>query len=493
MNGGSRLYDRSLALLTDLYQITMAYGYWKLGRHQTDAAFHLSFRSHPFGGGFTVACGLEEAIHFLSDLHFAPDDLQYLSTLNGNDDKPIFDPKFLDYLAGLKFTCDVDAVPEGTAVFPHEPLISITGPILQGQIIETPLLNLLNFQTLVATKAARICLAARGEPVLEFGLRRAQGIDGAVGASRAAFVGGCAATSNLLAGRLFNIPVRGTHAHSWVMSFDNELEAFDAYAQVMPNNCVFLVDTYNTLSGVREAAEIGKKLRAAGHRMIGIRLDSGDLAYFSIEARKILDDAGLTDAVIFATNDLDEEIIQSLKIQGAKITVWGVGTRLATAFSQPALGGIYKLGAVKGPDGNWKYKLKLSEQTAKISIPGILQVRRYRDGDLFIADAIFDRQTPPPKTCTIIDPLDPMRQKTIPARTQFEDLLIPIFRNGKCVYDPPPLIEAQKHTQAQLAKFHEGIKRMLNPHLYPVGLEKSLADLRTRLVIETRTKTQSQA
>ncbi len=486
--GNLPLYDRSLSLLTDLYQFTMAYGYWKLGRAQQRAVFHLSFRSHPFQGGYTVACGLADVIAYLQRLRFEGEDLKYLASLPGNDGKPLFEAGFIDYLASLRFTCDVDAVPEGTAVFPHEPLIRVSGPIAQGQIIETPLLTLINFQTLVATKASRICHAARGEPVLEFGLRRAQGIDGAVGASRAAFVGGCEATSNVLAGKLFGIPVRGTHAHSWVMSFDSEFEAFEAYAAAMPNNCGFLVDTYNTLEGVRHAVTIGRKLRETGHRMIGIRLDSGDLAYLSIESRKILDEAGFADAAILATNDLDERIIESLKIQGAKIAVWGVGTRLATAYDQPALAGVYKLGAVADEKGHWNYKLKLSEQTAKISIPGVLQVRRFKGSAGFIADAIYNEPAHPKasESWTIIDPVDPLRRKTILPGTVSEDLLVPIFRGGKQVYTPPPLAVSRRRAQEQLASLHEGIKRLLNPHEYPSGLESSLAQLRTNLALEAR-------
>src|SRR5881227_2787595 len=288
----SVLYKHSLALMTDLYQLTMAYGYWKLNRHEQEAVFHHTFRRNPFGGGYSIACGLHYAIDFLQNLRFDEADAAYLGSLTGNDGRPLFEPGFMTYLQQMKWTLDVDAVPEGTAVFPHEPLIRVRGPILQCQILETPLLNLLNFQTLIATKAARICQAARGEPVIEFGLRRAQGIDGSIEASRAAYVGGCAGTSNLLAGKLFGIPVGGTHAHSWVMSFSDEIDAFDSYASALPNNCIFLVDTYNTLQGVRHAVRIGKKLRSHGHEMIGIRLDSGDLAYLSIEARKILDAGG---------------------------------------------------------------------------------------------------------------------------------------------------------------------------------------------------------
>lgn len=285
MNALGSTCKNSLALLTDLYQLTMAHGYWKLGKTAQEAVFHLYFRSNPFKGGYTVACGLESVVEFLEAFRFAEDDLHYLASLKGNDERGLFEDGFLDALRELRWSCDIDAIPEGTAVFPGEPLIRVRGPILQCQLLETPLLNLINFATLVASKSARICRAAGDDPVIEFGLRRSQGIDGSLTACRAAYVGGCAATSNVLAGKLFGIPVRGTHAHSWVMSFDHELESFAAYARVMPNNCVFLVDTYDTLQGVRHAAEVGRRLAAAGHRMAGIRLDSGDLAYLSIEAQ----------------------------------------------------------------------------------------------------------------------------------------------------------------------------------------------------------------
>ena len=481
------LAGQSLSLLTDLYQLTMAYGYWKLGRGEQEAVFHLTFRRHPFEGGFTVACGLHAAIDYLQSLRFDESDLSYLATLTGNDGRPLFEPPFLDYLRGMRFTCDVDAIPEGTVVFPHEPLVRVKGPILQAQIIETPLLNLVNFQTLIATKAARVCLATKGEPVLEFGLRRAQGIDGGLSASRAAYVGGCAATSNVLAGKLFGIPVKGTHAHSWVMSFDDELEAFEEYAQSLPNNCVFLVDTYDTLEGVRRAVEVGKKLRARGHEMVGIRLDSGDLAYLSIEARKILDEGGFPRAQILASNDLDEHIITSLKEQGATIAVWGVGTKLVTAYDQPALGGVYKLSAIRErPGAQWQYKLKLSEQTAKVSNPGVLQVRRFRSAGEFVADAIYNEPTGCPDPCTIVDPMDLTRRKTIDRGTTFEDLLVPVFRCGKLVYSPPALEQVRQRTADQLAGFHAGVKRFMHPHQYPVGLEKGLFDLKTELVLKAR-------
>jgi len=482
----SELYRSSLALLTDLYEVTMAYAYWKAGLADREAVFHLSFRENPFGGGFTVACGLAYAIDLLEHLRFDEDDLAYLGALEGRQGAALFDPDFLAYLRASRFTCDVDAIPEGTVVFPHEPLVRVRGPIIQAQLVETALLNLINFQTLVATKAARVCHAARGEPVVEFGLRRAQGLDGGLAATRAAFVGGCHGTSNLLAGRLFGVPVRGTHAHSWVMLFDDEREAFREYARALPDDCVFLVDTYDTLEGVRHAVEVGRWLRQQGHELAGVRLDSGDLAYLSIEARRILDAGGFPEARILASNDLDEHLIESLKEQGARITLWGVGTKLATAWDQPALGGVYKLSAVRRPGGNWEPKLKLSEQAVKISTPGVLQVRRYAADGQYVADAIFDETGGIAPTCTIVDPVDLTRRKRIPSGTPSEDLLVPIFRAGRNVYASPSLAESRQRTLDQLARFHAGIKRFVNPHRYPVGLERSLFDLKTRLIMKAR-------
>lgn len=476
----------SRALLTDLYQLTMAYGYWKSGRAEREAVFHLFFRKAPFQSGFTIAAGLASAINFMKSFRFAENDLQFLATLTGNDAKPLFDAGFLDYLRTLRFACDVEAIPEGTVVFPHEPLLRIKGPILQCQLLETALLNLLNFQTLIATKAARVCLATHGEPVMEFGLRRAQGVDGALAASRAAYIGGCAATSNVLAGKIFGIPVKGTHAHSWVMSFDDEREAFLAYAAAMPNNCVFLVDTYETLAGVRQAVETGKWLRERGHEMVGIRLDSGDLAWLSIEARKILDAAGFAKALIVASNDLDEHIIASLKEQGAQINVWGVGTKLVTAYDQPALGGVYKLGAIRGDDGEWAYKVKLSEQALKVSNPGIQQVRRFRTDKEFIGDGIYDAETGVPENFTLVDPQDPTRRKHFAPGTAHEDLLVPIFRSGQLVYQTPALAEVRQCAQTQLEMFHPGVKRFVNPHAYPVGLELGLHEMKNKLILQAR-------
>lgn len=482
-----RLYRDSLALLTDLYELTMAYGYWKLGMAEKGAVFNHFFRRHPFDSGFTVAAGLAYLVEFLQTLHFDDEDLAYLGTLTGNDGRPLFESAFFDYLRTMTFACDIDAVPEGTVVFPHEPLVRVTGPILQCQLLETSLLNMLNFQTLIATKAARVCLAARGTPVIEFGLRRAQGIDGGVTAARAAFIGGCTGTSNVLAGKLFDIPVRGTIAHSWVMAFDSELASFAAYARVLPNNCVFLVDTYNSLDGVRHAVEVGKQLRERGHEMIGIRLDSGDLAYLSIEARKMLDAGGFPHAIIFASSDLDEYIINSLlEEQDARIDAWGVGTRLVTAHEQPALGGVYKLAAMRDPDGQWVDTIKLSEQASKINVPGLLQVRRYRDGDLFAADSIYDERLGAAEPGVIVDPGDMTRRKHIAADLMHEDLLVPIFRQGKFVYDQPDIHAIQQRTQDQLAHLHPGIMRLTNPHAYPAGLDEQLHIIRTALILEAR-------
>jgi nicotinate phosphoribosyltransferase len=386
----------------------------------------------------------------------------------------------------VRWQCDVDAIPEGSAVFAHEPLVRVRGPLLQAQMVETALLNLINFQTLIATKAARVCEAARGEPVLEFGLRRAQGPDGAISASRAAFIGGCAATSNVLAGMVHGIPVRGTHAHSWVMSFDTEIEAFAAYAGAMPNNCVFLVDTYDTIEGVRHAVQIGQQLHAKGHELGGIRLDSGDLAWLSIEARRILDEAGFAKAAIVASNDLDEFLIESLKHQGAKINVWGVGTKLVTGGEQAALGGVYKLGAIRKTDGRWHSKIKLSEQAAKVSTPGIQQVRRFRERGEFIGDAIFDVEEGCAATVEIVDPTDATRTKAISPEAEFEDLLVPIFRAGRLVYEVPALAAAQARCRSQLAHLHAGVRRLQNSHSYPVGLERSLAARKIRMIEEAR-------
>lgn len=477
----------SAALLTDLYQLTMAYGYWRSSQWNRQAIFHLFFRKNPFAGGYAIAAGLEQVVEYLESFHFSQQDIDYIASIPGHDGKPIFVGDFLHYLSDLKLEVDLDAIPEGTVVFPQQPLLRIQGPLLQCQLIETALLNIINFQTLVATKASRVMRAAQGDSVLEFGLRRAQGPDGAMSASRAAYVGGCSATSNVLAGKQFGIPVRGTHAHSWVMAFDSEYESFSAYAGAMPNNCVFLVDTYDTIEGVRNAIRVGKEMRAKGQRLVGIRLDSGDLAHLSIEARRLLDEAGFHDASIVASNDLDERLIESLKRQGAKIDVWGVGTKLVTAYDQAALGGVYKLGAIRDDLGEWKPKIKLSEQLIKITTPGILQVRRYFDNHgKAIADVIFDELHRPQEKWLSIDPEDYSQQTTFGSDQKSEELVLPVMRQGNRVAPSPSLAELRQRTIEQLKMFPTGILRFDNPHKYPIGLEEGLYQQKLRLALEGR-------
>ncbi len=480
------IYNQSLALLTDLYQVTMSYGYWKNGLHDKEAVFHLFFRKRPFGGGYAIAAGLDLMIDYLNHFRFDESDLNYLATLKGADGEPLFEQEFFDYLAKMEFSCDIDAVPEGTTVFPYEPMIRVKGPLIQAQLLETPILNLVNFSSLIATKASRVCIAADGDEVLEFGLRRAQGIDGALTAARSAYIGGCTSTSNVLAGKLFGIPVKGTHSHSWVMTFDDEQESFEAYADALPSNCVFLVDTYNTIEGVKKAIAVGHQLKEKGKRMLGIRLDSGDLAYLSKVSRRMLDEAGFEDAVIVASNELDETIIGDLKKQGAKIAVWGVGTNLITAKDQPALDGVYKLSAVRDKGKEWEFRLKLSEQMTKISNPGVLQVRRYFDKQEYMADAIFNEGDDLSEECAIVDPLDSTRQKRIDPTLSYRDLLVPIFRSGKSVYTSPPLREIRDFARDELSRFHEGIKRFIFPHQYVVGLERSLYERKLELIKQIR-------
>ncbi|MBF5058762.1 nicotinate phosphoribosyltransferase [Candidatus Neptunochlamydia vexilliferae] len=473
------IYKSSLALLTDLYELTMAYGYWKLGMMDREAVFTLFFRKRPFGGNYALAAGLETAIEFIKNFRFEKSDLDYLESLTSPNGEPLFEKGFLDYLSTFTFNCDIFAMPEGTPVFPYEPLILVRGPILQAQLLESALLNIVNFQTLIATKAARICASAEEDEVIEFGLRRAQGIDGAFSGTRATFVGGCQSTSNVIAGKYFGIPVKGTHAHSWIMAFDREEEAFDAYTDVLPDNCIYLVDTYDTVEGVKKAIKVAQKKKT---KMLGVRLDSGDLAQLSIKIRKLLDDAGFEDAKIMASNELDELIIRDLKQQGAKINVWGVGTNLITATDQPALDGVYKLAAIQNEKGEWVYKLKISEQLVKTTNPGILQVRRFYDREKkALCDMLYDMEMGCEKNLELIDPLDPTRRKQIDSG-EGRDLLIPIFKRGKQVYTSPSLQEIQANTKKELETLDPHYRRFLNPHIYFVGLEKGVYDLKMRLI-----------
>ena len=483
------LYAPSLSLVTDLYQLTMAYGYWRQGLHEREAVFHLYFRKEPFEGGYAVAAGLALAVDWLEHLAFSEEDLAYLAGLTGSQGKALFPKEFLTYLREMTFTCDVDAIPEGTVVFGHEPLLRVRGPLLQAQLVETALLTLVNFQTLIATKACRIREAAGpADQVLEFGLRRAQGFDGGLGASRAAYLGGADATSNVLAGRLYGIPVRGTHAHSWVMAFADEKAAFAAYADAFPDDSVFLVDTYDTLSGVRHAISVARELRARGHELAGIRLDSGDLAYLSMQARALLDEAGFPQVHIVASNDLEENLIASLRQQGARIDTWGVGTQLVTAYDQAALGGVYKLAALRrADDSGWEFTLKLSEQMAKASIPGILQVRRYADEyGKPRADMLYNTATPLPDRPVLIDPADVTRRRAVRPTETWRDLLQPVLAQGKLVQTLPTLAESRALAQREVQALDPSIRRFLNPHPYPVGLEATLHHHRTELILKHR-------
>lgn len=477
-------------LLTDLYQLTMAQGYFACGMAEREALFHLTFRNIPFGGGFAVACGLEPVVDFLKRWRFSEEDVEYLRGLEGNDGKALFGREFMDYLRALRFRCDVDAVPEGTLVFGHEPILRIQGPLLQCQLLETPLLALLNFQTLVATKAARIVLAAEGDPVIEFGFRRSQGLDGSLSAARAAYVGGCVGTSNVFAGRSFGVPVLGTHAHSWVMAFEDEREAFRRYAEALPNNCVFLVDTYDSIAGVEHAIEVGRTLNERGYRMAGIRLDSGDLAAISITARRLLDQAGFEDAKIVASNELDEFRIRELKQAGARIEVWGVGTRLATAFDQPALDGVYKLAALRDErnGGIWRFAVKLSEDEAKVPNPGIQQVRRFSDGGKPLVDVIYDLAQPPDRDWRYVLPDAPDSIKNLPADMPGEDLLQPVLKGGEDLAGRGDVAASRKRTLDSLQALPEQYRRLDAPARYPVGLETGLSSLKRELIAGAKKK-----
>ncbi len=453
-----------------------------------EAVFHLNFRRKPFNGNFAVVAGLETAINFMSNFKFDESDLKYLQGLVTSDGSKLFERAFLDYLGNIKFSCDVDAMIEGTLAFPYEPILRVKGPILQAQLLESALLNIINFQTIIATKASRICAAAKGDEVIEFGLRRAQGIDGALSGTRAAYVGGCHSTSNVLGGKYFGIPVKGTHAHSWIMAFDDEEKAFSAYAEVLPKNCIYLIDTYNTIEGVKKAIKVAREMRLKGHEMLGVRIDSGDLSALSIKVRQLLDAAGFSQAKIMASNELDEFIIRDLKEQGSKVNLWGVGTNLITAKDQPALDGVYKLSAIQNAAGKWQYRLKISEQMAKVTNPGIQQVRRYFDHGKSVYDMIYDIEIGNPNEAEMHDVADPT-QKIIPSKNlTYQDLLIPIFRKGKLVYEIPKLHQARDHAIEQQKLFSKEVRRFLHPQPYFVGLERELYDMKVALIDEITKK-----
>ncbi len=471
-------------LLTDLYQLTMAQGYWACGKVDERACFHMTFRESPFKGGFAVACGMDQLAEFIENFSFTDEDIEYLASIPAPAGGKMFDPGFLEYLRTMKLDLDIDAVHEGTIVFPQDPVVRVMGPILQCQIIETPLLNIVNFETLIATKAARVCLAAES-PVAEFGLRRAQGPAGGLYASRAAVIGGCSSTSNVLAGQRFGVPVSGTHAHAWVMSFDDELTAFREYARIMPNNCVLLVDTYDVEKGIDNAITVGLEMKERGERLMGIRIDSGDLAWLAKMARRKLDDAGLTDTGIVLSNDLDENTIRSIRQQGAQVMSWGVGTKLATAYDQPTLGGVYKLSAVKDKGSDtWRDCLKITAQSVKLTTPGVLDIRRYfHDNGKIAGDMVYDVNTGINADEIIVDPADSLRRKKLGGK-RFETLLKPLAKHGKVCLEPEyrDTMAAQQRTKDGLETLDESQKRILNPHTYPVGLERNLYERRAALV-----------
>lgn len=473
---------RNLTLLTDFYELTMMYGYFLQGKTEEEATFDLFFR--PFDeSNFCIAAGLEQAIEYVQNLRFDKDDIEYLrSTKSFNDE-------FLSWLTDFKFTGSIRAVPEGTVVFPYEPLMIITAPICQAQLMEAALLNILNFQTLIATKARRICHAASPASVLEFGLRRAQAPDASIYGARAAVIGGCASTSNVLCAKMFNLPPKGTHAHSWVMSFPSELDAFMAYADTYPDGCLLLVDTYDTLhSGVPNAIKVFDYLKANGHKPLGIRLDSGDLAYLSKESRKMLDAAGHTDCKIFASSDIDEYVLQALKEQGAKIDQYGVGTKMITSHATPSLGGVYKLCNLRVNGVDYP-KMKISDNPIKVTNPGIKTFYRLfgKDTNKSIADLIClkDEVIDNTKPLTIVHPLERWKTKVV---TDFyaRELYIDVFVNGKLVYKPKSTYELAEDCKASLDGFWDEYKRLSKPHLYKVDLSNALYELKQRLIAEER-------
>lgn len=477
-----------VALLTDYYQLTMMGGYLASGHAGQQAVFDLYFRKVPESGGFCVAAGLEQALAYIESLRFTADDIAYLRRLG------TFDDAFLDTLDDFRFRGDVHAVPEGTLVFPGEPFLRVSGAMPEAQLLESALLNIVNFQTLIATKAARVCHAAGDEAsVLEFGLRRAQGIDGALSASRAAYIGGCAATSNVLAGRLYGIPVRGTQAHSWIMSFASEIEAFRAYARVYPDDTALLVDTYDTLSsGVPNAIRVGHEMAAEGRRLRSIRIDSGDLAYLSKEARRMLDAAGLGEVRIVASSDLDEHIIHDLKAQGARIDVWGVGTRLVTSYSAPALGGVYKLVAASDEHGQLLPRIKVSSNPEKTTTPGVKQVWRTHDGHgRFTGDIIAledEDLSLPGAALRTRHPTFLYPHRNVPRSGGATPLLVPVIVGGRRVYAPPPLPEVRQRALSQLRALRDEHKRFINADIYWVGLSERLFNLRARLIESAATE-----
>lgn len=478
--------ENDLGLLTDLYEISMAEGYWRSGLASMEACFTSFFRENPCNGGFAVVCGTGQLASLIEGFRYSSEDIAYLEGLEAPGGGPLFSREFLAWLAAWRPRLTVDALREGDLAFPREPVVRVTGPMIDCQLIESPLLNVVNFETLVATKAARVCLAAEGRPVAEFGLRRAQGPDGALSASRAAFVGGCQSTSNVLAAQRYGIPASGTHAHSWVMAFPDELSAFRAYAAASPKNCTLLVDTYDVVRGVENAIVVGHEMEEHGERLAGVRIDSGDLAALSKRARAMLDEAGLPYVKVIVSNDLDEELIQSLLNQGAAVDGFGVGTKLVTCFDQPALSGVYKLSAKRMPGEPWTPVLKVSEQVYKRTIPGVQDLRRYYDADgCPVADMICERDFGDDPCPQIVDVNDPLLTRMLEGLS-FKPMLQPVTVQGERACEPEVLAVARQRAQDNLARLDPACKRFLNPQVYPVGIEKSLSDMRQAMIAEAR-------
>ena len=475
------MFSNNLTMMTDLYELTMMQGYFFEG-NEDKVVFDVFYRKNPSGSAYAITCGLDQVIDYIKNLSFSYEDIDYLRGLG------IFKEDFLSYLAGFHFSGDIYAIPEGSVVFPKEPLVKVIAPIMEAQLVETAILNIINHQSLIATKASRVDYAAGGG-VMEFGLRRAQGPDAGTLGARAAVIGGCTGTSNVLAGELYGIPVQGTHAHSWIMSFPDELTAFRTYAKMYPDACILLVDTYDTLkSGVPHAIQVFKEMRDAGitSKLMGIRLDSGDIAYLSKKARKMLDEAGFTNAIISASSDLDEYLIDSLKTQGAAITSWGVGTNLITSKDNPAFGGVYKLAAVMGDDGTFIPKIKLSENSEKITNPGNKTVYRVYDADgmikadlITLADETYDESQP----LLLFDPVETWKKTLMePGEYSMREIMVKVFDKGECVYDSPNVMDIQKYCKQEQATLWDESKRLINPQVVHVDLSQKLYDLKQELL-----------
>ena len=475
---------QNLTLMTDLYELTMMQGYFKHKDRNETVIFDAFFRNNPMDSGYAISAGLEQVIDYINNLHFEEADIEYLRSLK------IFDEDFLDYLKTFRFSGDIYAIPEGSLMFPREPMIKVIAPIMEAQLVETAILNIINHQSLIATKASRVCYAAKGDGIMEFGLRRAQGPDAGTYGARAAMIGGCIGTSNVLTGQLFDVPVKGTHAHSWIMSFPDEYTAFKTYANMYPTACILLVDTYDTLkSGVPNAIKVFKEMREEGIPLTfyGIRLDSGDLAYLSKKARKMLDAAGFPDAVISASNDLDEYLIDSLKAQGAAITSWGVGTHLITSKDWPSFGGVYKLAAVMGKDGKFIPKIKLSENTEKVTNPGNKTIYRVYEKEtgkikadlICLVDETFSEEEP----LLLFDPSEPWKKTKMALGTfTLREMMVPVFKDGKCIYESPKVMDIRAYAQEELSTLWDETRRLVNPHQVYVDLSAKLYDIKIDLL-----------